>query len=66
MPNNYSWNPRTCICENGKYLKSFADDLKIVCDEIIYVMDIVSTILTNTTPVNVTNIIPTNVEVLCH
>ena len=20
----YSWNPRTCICENSKYLKSIA------------------------------------------
>ena len=20
----YSWNPSTCICENGKYLKSIA------------------------------------------
>ena len=23
---DYSWNPSTCICENGKYLKSIADD----------------------------------------
>ena len=25
-----SWNPSACICDNGKYLKSIADDLKIV------------------------------------
>ena len=23
---DYSWNPSTCICENGKYLKGIADD----------------------------------------
>ena len=39
---DYSWNLTTCICENGKYLKSIVDDSKIVCDEIIYVMDIIS------------------------
>ena len=28
---DYSWNPSTCICENGKYLKSIADTLVICC-----------------------------------
>ena len=28
----YNWNPNTCICNNGKYLKSIVDDSKIVCD----------------------------------
>ena len=42
--NDYSWNPNTCACENSRYLKSIADDSKIVCNEIIYVMDIASTI----------------------
>ena len=51
---NYSWNPSTCICENGKYLKSIVDDSKIVCDKIRYVMNIVST--------NVANIVLTNVS----
>ena len=37
----YSWNPSTCICENDKYLKRLVDDSKIMCDEIIYVIDIV-------------------------
>ena len=40
---DYSWNPSTCICKNGKYLKSIAHTLLIVCDEILYVKDIVST-----------------------
>ena len=36
----YSWNPRTCICENSK-------NLKVIPDTSI-VMDTVSTISTNT------------------
>ena len=40
---DYSWNASTCICENIKYVKSIADTLVTVCDEIIIVMDIVST-----------------------
>ena len=36
-----------CICENSKYLKSVADTSVIACDEIIDVMDIVSTKMTN-------------------
>ena len=36
----YSWNPSTCISENSKYLKSTS---VTECDEIISVMDIVST-----------------------
>ena len=45
---DYSWNLSTYICENGKYLKSIVDDSNIVCDEIIYVIDIVSTNMANT------------------
>ena len=33
----YSWNPSASIWENGKYLKSVADDSKIVFDEIMNV-----------------------------
>ena len=58
---DYNWNPCTCICENGKYLKNFADDSKIVYDEIMYVMDVASTNLTNIIPTNVTNTILANV-----
>ena len=43
-----------CICENSKYLKSIADTSVIKCDEIISVMDIVSTKKTNTMATNVT------------
>ena len=40
---DYSWNPSTCICENSKHLKSIADTSVVKCDEVITVMDIVST-----------------------
>ena len=46
---DYSWNASTCVCENSKYLKSSS---VIECDEIITVMDIVSTKMTNTIAVN--------------
>ena len=39
---DYSWDPSTCICENGKYLKSIADGSKIVFDEITNATDNVS------------------------
>ena len=54
MPNyhkckiDYSWNPSTCICENSKYLKGITDTSVIMYDEVISVMDIVSTKKTNT------------------
>ena len=40
---SYSWNRRTCICDDSKNLKSVADNLEADCDEIIIVLDIVST-----------------------
>ena len=52
---DYSWNHSTCICENSKYLKSIADTLVIECDEIISVMDIVSTKKTTIIATNVTS-----------
>ena len=45
---NYSWNPSTCVYENGKHLKSILDTSEIACDEITSVMDIVPTKMTNT------------------
>ena len=45
---DYSWNPSTCICEDDKHLKSIADTSVVTCDEIISVMDIASTKMTNT------------------
>ena len=52
---NYGWNPSTCICENSKYLKSTADTTVTECDEIIIVMDNLSTKRTNTIATNVTS-----------
>ena len=52
---DYSWNPSKCTCENTKYLKTSSNDSKIACDEIISVMDIVLTKMTNTIAKNVTN-----------
>ena len=48
----YSWNPSTCIFENSKNLKSIGDNLVVLCEEIIYVMDIVLTIVTSTVSIN--------------
>ena len=33
--NDYSWNPATCSCENGKYLAIFMDDSAIMCDDVL-------------------------------
>ena len=57
---DYSWNPNTCICENSKCLKRIADESAIECNEIINVMDSVSTNVTNTIPTNVANTVSTN------
>ena len=57
---DYSWNPSTCICENGKFLKSIANNSIIACDEIINAADSVSTIVTKTILTNMTNTISTN------
>ena len=48
----YSWNPSTCTCENSKHLKMICYDSKIVYDEIISVIDIVSTKMTNAIATN--------------
>ena len=59
---DYSWNPSTCICESSKYLKSIADTSVNECDEIISVMDIVSTKITNTIATNVAS----TASIYCH
>ena len=59
---DYSWNPNTCICKNCKYLKSIADTLVTECDEIVFIMNIVSTKKTNTIATNVTSTASIN----CH
>ena len=50
---DYRCNPTRCICENSKYLKIIVDTSVTECDEIIAVMDIVSTKKTNTIATNV-------------
>ena len=58
------WNYDKCIyiCENSKHLKHIADDSVIVCDDIIYVMNIIPTNMRNTIPTNMTSIISTSVS----
>ena len=58
---HYNQNPSTCIYVNSSYLKSIADTLATECDEIIFVMDIVSTKKTNLIARKQTNAIATNV-----
>ena len=55
---DYSWSPSACICEKSQYLEIIADTSVISCDEIISVMDILSTKQTNT--------IATNVSINCY
>ena len=52
----YNCNPSTCICENGKYLKSITYISVIVWDEIMSATHSASTILKNAIPINMTNI----------
>ena len=46
----YIWNPNTCTSEIVVYLKSIDDDSKIICDEII---DVINTIPINSDNKNV-------------
>ena len=52
---DYNQNPSTCICKNSKYSKSIPDTSVTDYDEIITVMDIVSTKLTNAIATNFTS-----------
>ena len=36
---DYNWNPRTCICENGRYLKHITDSSVIVSKEFMNAAD---------------------------
>ena len=47
-------NPSTCICENSKYLKNVIDTSVTKYDEIVLVMNNISTKKTNTIATNVT------------
>ena len=57
-----SWNPSTCICENSTYLKSFVDTSVTRCDEIVIVMNNLSTKEIKTITTNVTSTASIN----CH
>ena len=56
--NNYSWNLSMCIYENSKDFKSITSVTE--SDEIITIMDVVSTETTNTIARNVTSIASIN------
>ena len=58
--NGYCWNPSTCVCGNGKYLKVIADISVTAFDEIKYVLDIVLKNVENTIRTNVTSILSIN------
>ena len=45
---DFSWNPSTCICENSKYSKSVTDTSVTEGDEIVVVMNNLTTEKTNT------------------
>ena len=47
---DYSWSPSTCIFQDSRYLKHNVDNSAIMCDEILYFMNIVSTNMINTMP----------------
>ena len=49
--------PSTCTCDNKKYLKNIADTSVKECNEVIFLVDIV--------PTKMTNIIVTNVSLIC-
>ena len=51
---DYSWNPSTCICKNKKYLKSIVNTSVIKCNEIVIVMNNLSTKQANTITTNIT------------
>ena len=59
-----SWNHITCTCKNRKYLKSIANTSGITCDEVIFVMDIVSSKMKNTIATNVS--INSNDKIDCY
>ena len=45
---DYTWNPSTCSCKNGKYLANIMYDSAIACDEVIDSFDEkTKTVLTN-------------------
>ena len=62
---DYSWNPSTGTCENSRFLKSVADTSLTEYDEILIVMNNLSTKETITTATKKTNITST-ASINCH
>ena len=60
---NYSWIPSTCICDNSKYLKSISNTAVTERDEIIIVMDNLSTKKTNIMATNVTSTVSNHITI---
>ena len=54
---DYWWNQSTCVCENSKYLKSCANTSVAECDEIVIVMDNLSTEKTKKTNTIAANVL---------
>ena len=57
-----AWNPSICTYGNSRNLKSIANTLIIVCNEIINAMVIISTNATSIISANVTSTILTNYD----
>ena len=59
---DYSWNSSTCTCKKSRHLKSTVDNLVIAFNEIISVMDNVSTNVANTISSNVMSTLSINCD----
>ena len=57
---DFNWNISTCIWKNSRFLKGIFDDSTFVCNEIINVIESVSTSVTITKSTEVTSAVPTN------
>ena len=59
---NYSWNLSICTFDSSSYLKSIVNASIIMCDKIIYVMDILSTNRLNALIANVMSNVSINLN----
>ena len=44
---DYTWNPATCTCGNGKYLRSITDDVVLKCYSVSTNDSVSTNVLTN-------------------
>ena len=54
----------TVFCRHYRHLKTIVDNSVIVCDEVISIIDSVSTNVTNTISTNVTSTVSTNSDLM--